>query len=112
MAPSEPTRLAGAAAVASANEQADAALARKITIEMQTMAIVLLSTSAAGTVNATMPSIATTTALRLLATGDALFFVMRSENHPAQSAPRKPQKNGTEAAIPVCIRVMWRCIVR
>jgi len=60
IAPSDPTRLAGAAAVASDHEQADAAFARKITTDMQTRAIVLLSASAAGMVKATMPSIVTT----------------------------------------------------
>src|SRR3954470_15992033 len=106
IAPSEPTRFGGAAAVASAHELADAALARKITTEMHTIASVLLCTSAAGIVNATMPSIAMTTELRRLATGLALRLVMRSENQPAVSEPRKPQKNGTDAATPVCIRLM------
>ena len=54
--PREAMRLAGAAAVASAQEQAEAALARKITTEMQASAMTLLSASAAGTVNAAMPS--------------------------------------------------------
>src|SRR5258708_19901592 len=96
MAPGEPMRFGGAAAVASAHELADAALARKITTEMHTIAIVLLSTSAAGIVNATMPSIAITTALRRLPTGFVLRLGMRSANPPALTDPPKPPNNGID----------------
>ena len=33
-----------------------------------------------------------------------LPLVMRSENQPAVSEPTKPQKNGIDAAMPVCMR--------
>src|SRR5208283_5440988 len=68
--PSEAMRFDGAAVVASAQEQAEAALARKITTEMQARAMVLLSASAAGTVKAAMPSMAATTGMRRPLTGE------------------------------------------
>ena len=59
-----------AAAVAEAQEQALAALARNTTTEMQASATTLLGTSAAGTVNSAMPTMATMTGLLRLRTGD------------------------------------------
>src|SRR5208282_4361040 len=58
-APNEATRLGGAATVANAQEQALAAFAKKATTEMQASATTLLVTSAAGTVNSAMPTMAT-----------------------------------------------------
>lgn len=73
---------------------------------MHASATVLLCTSAAGIVNATIPSIATTTALRRLTTGERLRRVTKSDSQPATSEPTKPHRNGTDAANPVRMRLM------
>ncbi len=72
----------------------------------------MLCTSAAGIVNATIPSIAATTALRRLATGDRLRRVTKSDSQPATNEPTNPHRNGTDAANPVRTRLMCRSIVR
>jgi hypothetical protein len=84
--------LGGAATVANAQEQALAALAKKITTEMQASATTLLGTSAAGTVNSAMPTMATITGTLRLRTGDVLPRANTSENQPATRQPTNPQK--------------------
>ena len=99
-------RLHGATAVTSDHEQADEVFARKITIEMQATATVLLSTNPAGTVNATMPSIHATTARRRPSTGEVVRRVTRSDAQPANNAPAKPHGKGIEAAMPARAKPM------
>src|SRR5580704_10949253 len=111
-APSEAIRLGGAAAVASAQEQALAALARNTTTEMQASAITLLDTNAAGTVKSAMPTMAATTGILRLRMGDALRCVSKSENQPATRHPKKPQKKGIAEAKPVPNVLMCRSISR
>src|SRR5471032_1789923 len=112
IAPSEATRLAGATAVAKDQAHAEDALAKKITTQMQATAMTLLSTSAAGMVKITMPTIATTIALRRPSTAVSLRLVMRSDNQQATRAPINPQRNGIAAATPLISRLMCRALRR
>ena len=111
-APREATRLGGAAIVANAQEQALAALAKKTTTEMQASATTLLVTSAAGTVNSAMPTMATITGTLRLRTGEVTPRANMSENQPAARQPINPQKKGIAAANPVQNVLMCRSISR
>ena len=98
--------------MASAHAEAEEALAKNTTTEMQASAITLLSTRAAGTVKAAMPSIASTIGIFRPATGEELRRVSLSENQPAARHPMKPQKKGSAVAKPEVTRFMPRACVR